>query len=106
MRNTTMKFLAVSAFALSLGLASAASAESADQYMDDATITTKVKAAILSDSQLKATQVSVQTSHGTVHLSGAVDTKTQESEAVKVANEVDGVKSVKDMLSVRTTQDE
>jgi osmotically-inducible protein OsmY len=98
--------LAVSVFVLSMGASSLALAEGAGQYIDDATITTKVKAALLDDSQLKATQVSVETDQGVVQLSGTVDTKTQESEAVNAANRVSGVKSVKDLMTVKTMQEE
>jgi osmotically-inducible protein OsmY len=105
MRNV-FKLTTGSAFILLLGASPIARAESAGQYIDDATITTKVKVALLSDSQLTATKVSVETNHGAVRLSGTVDTKDQESEAVKVANQVNGVKSVHDLLTVRGTQDE
>ncbi len=101
MRNTFPKLLAVSAFALSIGASSMALAESAGQYIDDAAITTKVKAALVADSQLKATQVSVTTNHGIVQLDGSVSTKGQDSTAVNDANKVDGVKSVKDLLTVK-----
>jgi len=104
--DQTFKFLALSAVALSISMASPAFAESTGRYIDDATITAKVKEAILADSQLKVLQVSVDTSHGTVLLSGAVDTKSQESEAVNVANKVDGVTAVTDNLSVKNTQSE
>ena len=97
----TAGFLAISAFALTLGISSIASAD-AGQYISDAAITTKVKAALLSDSQLKATKVSVETTQGVVQLTGSVDSKSQESEAVSAANKVDGVKSVKDLLSVKS----
>ena len=106
MRNHLIKIIAVSAFTLSLGASAAAFAEGTGQYIDDAAITTKVKAALLSDSQLKATQVSVETTQGTVQLTGVVDTKSQESEAIKVVNKVDGVKSIKDLLTVKSTQED
>ena len=104
--DQTFKFLALSAVALSISMASPAFAESTGRYIDDATITAKVKEAILADSQLKVLQVSVDTSHGTVLLSGAVDTKSQESEAVNVANKVNGVIAVTDNLSIKNTQSE
>lgn len=102
----TVKLAAMSALILSLGGSSLAHAESTGKYLDDTAITAKVKAAILADSQLKATQVSVETNQGTVQLSGTVDTKNQESEAVKVANKVEGVVSVKDLMTVRGTQEQ
>lgn len=106
MRNATLKLAAISVFALSLGASTLVRAESAGQYVDDATITTKVKAALMSDPQLKATQVSVETNQGTVQLSGNVNSKTQESEAIKVANRINGVKSVQDLMTVRNTEEQ
>jgi hyperosmotically inducible protein len=104
--NQTLNFVTFSALALSIGMASPAFAESVEHYVDDATITAKVKEAILADSQLKVMEVKVDTNHGIVQLSGAVDTKAQESEAVKVAGQIDGVKSVTDNLSVKVVNAE
>jgi len=105
MRNLT-QLAAISLLTLSLGASSLAFGETTGQYVDDATITTKVKSALLANQQLKAMQVSVETDHGSVQLSGSVDTKSQESEAVRLANQVSGVKSVKDLLTVKGTQEE
>lgn len=107
MRNAqkTSLILIVSAFFLQLGITVPAYAESAGQYMDDATVTAKVKAALIADRQLKPTQVSVETDQGAVELSGTVDTKEQEAEAVRVANQINGVKLVKDLLTVRNVQE-
>jgi hyperosmotically inducible protein len=100
------KLTAVSAFALTitLGASSIAFGETSGQYIDDATITTKVKAALLTDKQLKPTQVSVETNQGAVKLTGNVTNKDQEAEAVKVANQVNGVKSVNDQLMVQSQE--
>src|SRR3989339_349662 len=43
---------------------------SVGEYIDDAVITTKVKAAILKESSLKSSEISVETSKGVVQLSG------------------------------------
>src|ERR1700733_4751708 len=96
--------LSLAAFALAIAVSSAASAESPGQYVDDTAITTKVKAAIIADDRLKATKISVETTQGVVELSGTVDNKNQETEAINVANQVNGVRSVKDMMAVRGTQ--
>ena len=104
--RTMHKLAVVSTLAFLTGVSSVAFGESAGQYVDDATLTTKVKAAFVGDKQLKALQVSVETDHGTVRLSGTVDSRDQESEAVKVANQINGVKSVQDNLTVRNTQEE
>ncbi|MGB9152920.1 MAG: BON domain-containing protein [Alphaproteobacteria bacterium] len=93
------KFFALAALFFSIGLA-AACAETTGQFVDDTTITAKVKSAILSDSQLSVLQVKVDTLHGTVTLSGNVDTKAQDDEAVKDAKMVDGVAHVTDNLTI------
>jgi hyperosmotically inducible protein len=100
------KLVAAAAFILSLDASTLAFGETTGQYIDDATITTKVKAALLSDQQLKATKVSVQTDQGAVQLTGSVDSKNQESEAIRVTNQVDGVKSIKDLLTVGGNQED
>jgi len=106
MRHHILKLLAVTALVTAISTPVLAASESTGQYIDDATLTTKVKAAIVADKQLKAMQISVETNKGVVQLTGAVDTKSQESEAIKVANQVDGVQDVKDEMTVRGSQSE
>jgi osmotically-inducible protein OsmY len=77
------------------------SRESAGEYVDDATITTKVKAAIVNDPDVKATQVKVETYKGVVQLSGFVDSQANIDRAVEIARSVNGVKSVKNNMSVK-----
>ena len=75
--------------------------ETPGQYVDDATITSKVKADILGDPALKVLQVNVETMQGVVQLSGFVDSPRSETKAVEIARHVTGVKSVKDDLVVK-----
>jgi hyperosmotically inducible protein len=104
--RTTTKMVALSALVILLGASSAALAETTGQYVDDATITTKVKTALLADTRLKAMHVSVETNQGTVMLGGTVDSKSMESAAIKIANQVDGVKTVQDNITVRSPQEQ
>jgi osmotically-inducible protein OsmY len=104
--RTLTKITAMSALALVLGGSTMAHAETTGQYVDDATLTTKVKSALLADTRLKAMHVSVETDHGTVMLGGTVDSKDLESAAIKIANQVDGVKTVQDNITVRNAQDQ
>ena len=69
--------------------------------LNDTAITTKVKAAFMTDEQLKETKISVETTHGTVELGGTVNSRDQETEAVNVASKVNGVRAVKDKLAVQ-----
>jgi hyperosmotically inducible protein len=99
-----IKLLTLSALALSLGLAAPAFAETTGQLIDDVTITAKVKEAILADPQLKVMEVKVDTIKGVVTLSGGVDTRTQEADAVIVAKQIEGVKMVTDNMSIKSAQ--
>ena len=102
--KTLSRLAAASVVVLTLGSASIAHAESTGQYIDDATVTTKVKSALISDNQLKASQISVVTNQGTVSLTGIVPTKAQAAEALRVTTEVDGVKTVKDQMKVASDE--
>ena len=69
--------------------------------MDDTVITTKVKSALLADSDVKGLDVAVETSKGVVSLSGAVNNQTQIDRAAKIAGEVEGVHSVLNNLTIK-----
>jgi len=71
--------------------------------IDDATITTKVKAAILAESGLKTLQISVETVDGIVTLSGSVDTQANGEQAKTLANAVSGVRGVDNKLLVKSS---
>ncbi|HVK54078.1 MAG TPA: BON domain-containing protein [Burkholderiales bacterium] len=79
----------------------AASGSSVGTAVEDSVITTKVKAALLADSEVKGTDINVETQQGVVQLSGVVDNKAQASKAVSLAKNVDGVKSVNNQLNVK-----
>ena len=84
-----------------LGCASTPTKESTGEYVDDSTITTKVKAAIFNDPALKVFQINVETFKGEVQLSGYVDSAQHVEKAGEVARKVGGVKSVKNNLNVK-----
>lgn len=72
------------------------------QNVDDAAITTKVKAAFAQDPGVKAMEVKVETYRGTVQLNGWVDTAEEKARAEQVAKTVAGVKTVQNQISVKT----
>jgi hyperosmotically inducible periplasmic protein len=86
----------------SSGCAGSATKESTGEYIDDATVTTKVKAAFVRDPLVKALDVSVDTFKGTVQLSGFVDTPEQKSRAEQIAGGIAGVSAVKNNITVKT----
>lgn len=73
------------------------------QGVDDATITSKVKNAIASDSTLKDVEFTVETTDAVVTLSGTAGASDQIARAVAIARAVDGVKSVINILAVKTS---
>ena len=76
-------------------------AANAGRVVDDSVITGKVKAALVADPTTKAHQISVETFQGVVQLSGFVDTTEARSRATQVAQQVEGVKNVKNDLELR-----
>jgi osmotically-inducible protein OsmY len=75
--------------------------EGTGEYLDDAVITSKVKAAFAADPEVKATEVKVKTFKGTVQLSGFVDSAASAQRAVQLARQVKGVKEVKNDTEVK-----
>jgi hyperosmotically inducible protein len=71
----------------------------ASAAVDDAAITTKVKAALLADDQVKGTQINVDTNGGTVRLTGTVDSQAQLARAVEIAKGVNGVQKVENNMT-------
>jgi hyperosmotically inducible protein len=76
-------------------------AVSAGTTLDDSVITTKVKAALATDSQARGVDTSVETRKGEVMLSGFVDNQAQADRAVQLAKSVQGVNSVDNKLMVK-----
>jgi hyperosmotically inducible protein len=74
---------------------------SAGQVVDDATITTKVKAKLFDESILRGFAISVETFEGTVTLTGAVDTEEQREKAGQIAASTEGVEKVNNLLKIK-----
>lgn len=83
------------------GCASAPKQESTGEYIDDAVITTKVRAAIFNEPSLKSSEIKVVTYKGAVQLSGFVGSAEDRDKAVEVAKTVKGVKSVKNDMQLK-----
>jgi osmotically-inducible protein OsmY len=97
-----MKFLACLVLVTSfIGCASTRTQEGTGEYVDDSVITTKVKSAILMDSELKVLQINVETFKGVVQLSGFVNSRQAATKAAEVARGVKGVVGVKNNLVVK-----
>jgi hyperosmotically inducible protein len=79
----------------------AGSDQMAGSVVDDTVITTKVKTALLADSDVKGLDVNVDTVKAIVTLNGAVNNQTQIDRAGKLATDVPGVKSVINNLTIK-----
>jgi len=75
--------------------------ESTGEYVDDSTITTKVKALLAEDDFLKSFQISVETYKGRVQLSGFVNSQDAARKAGEITRSVKGVTSVANNLIVK-----
>lgn len=75
--------------------------ETVGAYVDDATITTQVKARMLDNKQVAGTSISVETLNGTVMLSGFAKSANERNMAESIARGVNGTKAVRNEIAIR-----
>jgi len=93
------------ALILAVGLAGCATmtGRTAGQHIDDATISTSVKAKLAKGESAKTlTSVDVDTVNGTVYLSGTVPNQAAKEQAGRLAREVDGAQRVVNNLQTNS----
>lgn len=90
----------VSVVALALTLSTVACGKTVGETIDDTTITTRVKTAMLNDPAVGGLRIDVDTFKGVVTLSGRVKTPEERAQAIALARSVSGVSEVKDALQV------
>lgn len=76
------------------------STRSVGTQIDDATITTRLKAALTGDDVVRARDIDVDTLDGVVTLSGRVHSEEESARAEELARGVDGVQDVDNQLEV------
>ena len=76
--------------------------ETAGEKIDDASITTQVKYALLSHKSTSALKTKVTTTDGVVHLSGYANSDAEKSLATKLAQDVRGTRSVTNDMTVNS----
>jgi hyperosmotically inducible protein len=74
---------------------------SVGQNIDDKTILASVKSKLVADKVSNLIKVDVDVTNGTVYLTGNVDSAEQKSRAERIAQEVNGVRSVVNNLHVQ-----
>jgi osmotically-inducible protein OsmY len=75
--------------------------ETTGAYIDDAAITTSIKARFVDNRDVDAASIKVETLNGTVMLSGFAKNGTEKTTAENIARNVSGVRSVRNEISVR-----
>lgn len=84
------------------GCAVTSGQSSVGQYVDDSTITARVKAKMAEDPQVSAMRINVKTLNGTVQLAGFATSQAEKDSAGKLAAETPDVKSVRNDIVVRS----
>ena len=101
LRTTLASIVTAVALLTVTGCAVTRGQETVGAYVDDAAITTSVKARFIDNKDVDASSIKVETLNGTVMLSGFAKNMTEKSTAESIARRVNGVKSVKNEIAVR-----
>ncbi|MBC7719504.1 MAG: BON domain-containing protein [Chitinophagaceae bacterium] len=86
---------------LSTGCAVGRGQETTGAYIDDAGITTAVKAKFIEDKTVSASSISVETLNGTVQLSGFAKSAAEKAQAEAITRGVRNVRAVRNDIVVR-----
>lgn len=103
-----MKYARALAFAamtgivvVSTGCAVVRGQETTGAYVDDAAITTAVKAKFVEDKTVAASSISVETLNGTVQLSGFAKSAAEKAQAEAIARGTKNVRAVRNDIAIR-----
>jgi len=96
---TTLTFVAL--FSVVLAACTSTTGRTAGENIDDATITSEVKAKLAAEKVATLTKISVDTDRRTVYLTGSVDNAEMRSRAEQIARGVKHVSGVVNNLTVR-----
>jgi hyperosmotically inducible periplasmic protein len=83
------------------GCAVARDQQTVGAYIDDAALTTRVKARMAEDKTVSATSINVETLNGTVQLSGFAKSAEERAAAERLARTTSGVQAVRNDILVR-----
>jgi osmotically-inducible protein OsmY len=72
------------------------------EYIDDATITTRVKTRFVEADSVAASRIQVETLKGVVQLSGFAVSEAERQRAAQIAAAVPGVKQVQNSIAIRS----
>lgn len=72
----------------------------AGQMIKDTDITASIKLGLMNEADMQSTKITVVTTKGVVTLTGTVSSAANKDKAIKLAESVDGVKSVQSKLKI------
>lgn len=97
-----LAFATLAGFAvLSAGCSVARHQQTVGSYVDDASITTAVKAKFADDRTVAATSISVETLNGVVQLSGFAKSGAEKAQAGNIARNTKNVRDVRNDIVIR-----
>lgn len=102
MRDSLKMLLVGSISIVVIACAASPNSESTGEYLDSSTTTTKVKASLVDQLGTSGFVIKVKTYKDQVQLSGFVDTPRIKQRAGSIASGVDGVRSVRNDIIVKT----
>lgn len=95
-----LRMMTWAAFSSLVLVAPAMADKTAGQTVDDSTIATETKAALINKDKVSAGSLNVEVNKGTVQLAGFVDSEAEKAAALKTAHEIKGVAKVLDAMVV------
>ena len=101
LRTVLATGVTAAALLVTAGCAVTRGQETVGAYVDDAAITTAVKAKMVENKDVDAAAIKVETLNGTVMLSGFAKNSLEKSTAESIAMRTKGVKTVKNEIAVR-----
>ncbi len=79
----------------------AGSRETPGEFIDDAALTTRIKAAFVADKVVSALDISVHSDKGIVHLGGVARSSEEVHQAERIARQTPGARGVRNNIVVR-----
>jgi osmotically-inducible protein OsmY len=101
MKKYSRKPILILALVLIAPMLLGACGKTVGETIDDATITTRVKTALLNDPEVGGLRIDVDTFKGVVTLSGAVKSGAERDKAIAIARKIGGVTDVKSTLQIQ-----
>jgi osmotically-inducible protein OsmY len=92
--------------AMAAGCAGDRMSRSTEEAVDDSLLANKVTLALYSDKQVSGRKIAVEASQGIIELTGVVASTTEAQRAEQIAQQVKGVKAIRNRLTVQEGRQE